>query len=95
MTDPTKAFFDAAQPVSSAFISHLGYIPEARVLVVGFKSAPDSLNCYHDCPAETWDLLRDASSKGRVFQEQVRSKGFRVVIVRKPTTEKESKDGNA
>ena len=77
-----SALFGAAQPVEGAsFISHLGYLPEAKILVVGFKSAPNSLNAYHAVPAETWETLREASSKGRAFHQLVRDH-FQVTIHR-------------
>ena len=74
--------FSVAEPIEGAsFISHLGYVPAAKALVVGFKSAPNSLNAYHAVPAETWETLREASSKGRAFHQLVRDH-FQVTIHR-------------
>jgi KTSC domain len=58
------------EPVSSSLIAALGYDEEHEILEVEFTSG--DLYRYHGIPADVFDALCAARSKGKFFNEHIR-----------------------
>jgi KTSC domain-containing protein len=58
------------EPVSSSLIAAIGYDEDCEMLEVEFASG--ALYRYHGIPAEVFDALYAARSKGKFFNEHIR-----------------------
>jgi KTSC domain len=58
--------------VESSSLRSIGYDKRTRALEVEFLSG--AVYSYAEVPPELWQALRDASSKGKFFQERIRDR---------------------